>query len=68
MSRKWETVRTIGYDGRYDYGPNVDRRAAGGVVHIQERTVNGKMQRRAVTSNGRFSFVTVIREDGSHAG
>lgn len=60
MGKKWETVRTICYDGTYDHGPNVDRRACGDVVHIQERTVRGKTERRAVTSNGRFSFVTKL--------
>jgi hypothetical protein len=60
MKTKWQTVRTMGYDGRYDSGPNVDRRACGGIVHIQERTKGGVPSRRAVTVNGRYSFVTKV--------
>jgi hypothetical protein len=59
-STAWQTVKTVGYTGAYDYGPNYDRRACGGVVHIQERTVNGRVERRAVTANGRYSFVTTL--------
>ncbi len=65
--RTWSTVQTIGYDGTYDSGPNYDRRACGGVVHIQERTIRGKVERRAVTTNGRFSFVTPIETAAANA-
>lgn len=58
----WERVRTVGYDGRYDYGDDYDRRACGGVVHIERRVVDGVEQKRAVTTNGRFQFVTMIRD------
>lgn len=61
MANSWKRVKTIGYIGAYDYGPNVDRRATGGVVRIEERNNRGKVQRRAVTSNGRFSFITLIK-------
>jgi len=59
----WTTVRTVGYTGQYDYGDDYDRRACGGVVLIQERTVDGKRERRAYTSNGRFGFATPLEAD-----
>lgn len=55
----WTTIKTVAYTGIYN-GPNptprYDPRATGGVVLIQERTVKGKTQRRALTTNGKFSF------------
>jgi hypothetical protein len=58
-SCKWTTVKEVAYDGKYD-GCNTDRRACGGIVLIQERRKGGKVERRAVTSNGPFHFVTPL--------
>jgi len=61
MYSKWKTTKTIAYTGAYDYGRDYDRRACGGVVHIQEATTRaGVVRRRAVTTNGRYSFVTPL--------
>jgi len=57
----WTIVRTIGYDGQYDYGRFFHRAACGGVVYLEvHHAASGRVYRRARTSNGRHQFATFL--------
>lgn len=53
ITSKWQTVATVGYTG--SVSRNEDRRAHGGVCHLQARQgKGGGVLGRRVNSNGRF--------------